>query len=180
MKCPRCSSDNLSVIDSRGDGSAIRRRRECEPCSFRFTTYERIELVLPMVVKKDGRSEPFERDKIRAGLIRACEKTPVKIEEIDKTVELIEGRIQELCLKEIPSRQIGEFVMEALKDLDQVAYVRFSSVYREFRDASQFMDALKTLDRTGPGSSVADNSGETLSGKKRRGKDAGHFTRQDR
>lgn len=145
MRCPRCGSDDLSVVDSRGDGTSIRRRRECAGCEFRFTTFERIELVLPMVAKKDGRSQPFDRTKIRAGLIRACEKTPVKIEDIDRTVETIEGRIQELCLKEIQSRRIGEFVMDALKELDQVAYVRFASVYREFRDVSQFVDTLRSL-----------------------------------
>jgi len=151
MRCPRCSSEQISVIDSRGDGSAIRRRRECDGCSFRFTTFERIELALPMVVKKDGRSEPFDRVKVRAGLIRACEKTPVKIEDIDRTVEEIEGRIHELCAKEIPSRHVGEFVMEALKGLDKVAYVRFASVYREFRDVSQFVDTLESLKGTSRG-----------------------------
>jgi transcriptional repressor NrdR len=145
MKCPRCSSEQISVIDSRGDGNAIRRRRECDGCSFRFTSFERIELALPMVVKKDGRSEPFDRVKVRAGLIRACEKTPVKIEDIDATVDEIEGRIHELCAKEIPSRQVGEYVMDALKGLDKVAYVRFASVYREFRDVSQFVDTLESL-----------------------------------
>jgi transcriptional repressor NrdR len=98
-----------------------------------------------MVVKKDGRSEPFDRVKVRAGLIRACEKTPVKIEDIDATVDEIEGRIHELCAKEIPSRQVGEYVMDALKGLDKVAYVRFASVYREFRDVSQFVDTLESL-----------------------------------
>jgi transcriptional repressor NrdR len=145
MKCPRCSSEQISVIDSRSDGNAIRRRRECDGCSFRFTSFERIELALPMVVKKDGRSEPFDRVKVRAGLIRACEKTPVKIEDIDATVDEIEGRIHELCAKEIPSRQVGEYVMDALKGLDKVAYVRFASVYREFRDVSQFVDTLESL-----------------------------------
>jgi transcriptional repressor NrdR len=149
MKCPRCVSEQLSVIDSRSDEGAIRRRRECDQCGFRFTTFERVELSLPMVVKKDGRSEPFDRLKVRAGLIRACEKTPVKIEDIDRTVDGIERKIQELCAKEIPSRQVGEFVMEALKGLDQVAYVRFASVYREFRDVSQFVDTLASLKKAG-------------------------------
>lgn len=145
MKCPRCGTEQISVIDSRSDEGAIRRRRECDQCNFRFTTFERVELALPMIVKKDGRSEPFDRDKVRAGLIRACEKTPVKIEDIDRTVEEIERKIHELCAKEIPSRQVGEYVMEALKGLDQVAYVRFASVYREFRDVSQFVDTLESL-----------------------------------
>ncbi len=102
-----------------------------------------------MVVKKDGRSEIFDRMKARAGLIRACEKTPVKIEDIDRTVEQIERKIHELCQKEIPSRKVGEYVMEALKGLDQVAYVRFASVYREFRDVSQFVDTLQSLNKVG-------------------------------
>ncbi|RIL11457.1 MAG: transcriptional regulator NrdR [Proteobacteria bacterium] len=145
MKCPRCSSEDLAVIDSRGDDSAIRRRRECQSCHYRFTTYERIEYALPMVVKKDGRREPFDREKIKAGLVRACEKTAVGVEQIDQAVESIESKISELCLKEIKSRDIGEFVMEALKGLDKVAYVRFASVYREFSDVSQFVDTLKSL-----------------------------------
>jgi transcriptional repressor NrdR len=137
------------VIDSRSDEGSIRRRRECDTCKFRFTTFERVELSLPMVVKKDGRSEAFDRLKVRAGLIRACEKTPVKIEDIDITVNDIERKINELCVKEIPSRQVGEYVMDALKGLDQVAYVRFASVYREFRDVSQFVDTLESL-KSGP------------------------------
>lgn len=145
MRCPRCSSEALSVLDSRSDGVAIRRRRECDSCNFRFTTYERFEMNLPMVVKKDGRREAFDREKIRAGLTRACEKTNVSTEQIDLTIDGIESKIHELCLKEIPSRQVGEFVMDALKVLDKVAYVRFASVYREFRDVSQFVDTLKSL-----------------------------------
>lgn len=149
MRCPRCGSDDLSVIDSRGEDTIIRRRRECQPCKFRFTTFERIELSLPMVVKKDGRREPFERDKVRAGLVRACEKTPVSMEDIERTVESIESRIHEMSLKEIPSREIGELVMEALKLLDKVAYVRFASVYREFKDVSQFVTTLQSLGEKG-------------------------------
>ena len=145
MRCPRCGFEDSAVVDSRGDGSAIRRRRECESCKFRFTTYERVELSLPMVVKKDGRREPFDRHKLRAGLVRACEKTPVSMDLIDKTVESIEGRIVELFVKEMPSRQIGDFLMESLKGLDKVAYVRFASVYREFSDISQFVDTLQSL-----------------------------------
>ena len=146
MRCPRCGFPESAVVDSRGDGTAIRRRRECESCHFRFTTFERVELSFPMVVKKDGRREVFDRHKLRAGLVRACEKTPVSMDEIDKTVESIEAKIVELCVKEIPSRQIGDFLMEALKGLDKVAYIRFASVYREFTDISQFVDTLKSLD----------------------------------
>lgn len=147
MRCPRCASDELSVIDSRTYENEIRRRRECQACSFRFTTYERVELSLPMVVKKDGTRQQFSREKIRAGLIRACEKRPVSMEQIDGTVEAIEQRIVERCLKEIPSIVIGDLVMEALKDLDKIAYVRFASVYREFSDVSQFVDTLQSLDK---------------------------------
>lgn len=149
MHCPRCSSEQLSVVDSRGDGTTIRRRRECDSCHFRFTTYERIELSLPMVVKKDGRRELFDLQKIKAGLIRACEKTPVSMDRIDHTVEELEARIHELSVKELPSRQIGDFLMEALKKLDKVAYVRFASVYREFSDISQFVDTLQSLNEKG-------------------------------
>ncbi len=145
MRCPRCDSDNLSVIDSRGDDNSIRRRRECQACHTRFTTYERMELSLPMVIKKDGRREPFGTAKIRGGIVRACEKRPVSMEAIDHAVEQIERRVSELCVKEISSIQIGEYVMEALSHLDKIAYVRFASVYREFSDISQFMDTLQSL-----------------------------------
>ena len=152
MKCPKCGSEELSVVDSRGDGSAIRRRRECEDCKFRFTTFERVELSLPLVIKKDGRREPFDRAKLRAGVLRSCEKRPVSIEEIDKAVERIELRISELFVKELPSQEIGEFVMEALKSLDKIAYVRFASVYREFSDVRQFVDTLQSLGDKRPAS----------------------------
>lgn len=146
MHCPKCNSDEISVIDSRSDGESIRRRRECQGCQFRFTTFERIELVLPMVVKKDGSRQTFDRQKIRAGLVRACEKRPVSIEIIDRAVDEIETRIQEMCLKEIQSREIGELVMQKLQVMDKIAYVRFASVYREFSDVSQFVDTLQSLD----------------------------------
>jgi len=145
MRCPRCSSENLSVIDSRGDDNAIRRRRECQSCNYRFTTFERMELSLPMIIKKDGRREAYDRSKIEAGLVRACEKRPVSMEVIDKVLNAVEFRISETCLKEISSRQIGDFLMDALKKVDQIAYVRFASVYREFSDISQFVDTLQTL-----------------------------------
>lgn len=146
MRCPKCGSERSSVVDSRGEGNSIRRRRLCQSCGFRFTTFERIEISKPMVIKKDGRREPFEREKIKAGLIRACEKRPVSMDMIDRTLEAIEGRISELCVKEIPSREIGDFLMDALKGLDKIAYVRFASVYREFSDVNQFMDTLQSLD----------------------------------
>lgn len=145
MKCPKCTAEDLSVIDSRSDGESIRRRRECQQCQFRFTTFERVELALPMVIKKDGRRQPFDRNRIRAGFVRSCEKRPVSMELIDKTVEDVELQIQELCLKEIESTSIGEIVMDKLKSIDKIAYVRFASVYREFSDVSQFVDTLHSL-----------------------------------
>ncbi|MBX7144490.1 MAG: transcriptional regulator NrdR [Oligoflexia bacterium] len=145
MKCPRCGSEELAVVDSRADENSIRRRRECQDCKTRFTTFERVELSLPMVIKKDGRREQFDREKIRAGIVRACEKRPVSVDEVDRSVESLELKVSELCLREIPSRQIGELVMEVLKKLDTIAYVRFASVYREFSDVSQFVDTLQGL-----------------------------------
>ena len=145
MRCPRCTSEELSVVDSRADENTIRRRRECQKCMVRFTTFERIELAMPMVIKKDGRREPFDIGKVRAGIVRACEKRPVSVEAIDRTVEDIERKVSELCVKEISSGEVGDFVMSALKNLDKIAYVRFASVYREFSDISQFVDALQSL-----------------------------------
>lgn len=145
MKCPKCNSDKSSVIDSRADGDSIRRRRECQDCQYRFTTFERVELALPAVIKKDGRRENFERSKILGGIRRACEKRPVSMEQIEHAVDTIERRVSEMCIKEIPSLQIGDLVMEVLKDLDKIAYVRFASVYREFSDISQFVDTLEDI-----------------------------------
>lgn len=146
MHCPKCDSAKLSVVDSRSDGNSIRRRRECQACEFRFTTFERVEVALPMVVKKDNRRELFDRNKVRAGLMRACEKRPVSMETIDKTVEVIETKAAELFVKEIPSIRIGDMVMDALKHIDKIAFVRFASVYREFSDLNQFVDTLQSLD----------------------------------
>lgn len=140
MDCPRCSGEKLSVIDSRSDGSSIRRRRECQQCSFRFTTYERIELTLPMVIKKDGSREPYDREKVKSGIVRSCQKRPVNHEQIEDMVFAVERQVQDLFVKEVPSIQVGEFVMDVLRPVDQVAYVRFASVYREFSDVSQFVD----------------------------------------
>ena len=145
MKCPKCNSDKSSVIDCRADGDSIRRRRECQDCEFRFTTFERVELALPAVIKKDGRRENFERSKILGGIRRACEKRPVSMEQIEHAVDTIERRVSEMCIKEIPSLQVGDLVMEVLKDLDKIAYVRFASVYREFSDISQFVDTLEDI-----------------------------------
>ena len=148
MRCLKCGSDKSSVIDSRSDGDAIRRRRECQQCQNRFTTIERLELSLPMVIKKDERRQPFDRNKIRLGLIRACEKRPVSIEHIDQTVDAIEQKVSEMQEKEIQSQLIGELVIEALKGLDKIAYVRFASVYREFSDLNQFVETLKDLPKS--------------------------------
>jgi len=145
MKCPFCSSSENKVIDSRlsKEGNAIRRRRECLGCERRFTTYEVVEDVLPVVVKKDGRRETFDRTKIRAGLKKACEKRPISADTIDLIVENVELACQEFQGKEIPSSAIGEKIMKELQRLDGVAYVRFASVYRQFRDVNDFIDELK-------------------------------------
>jgi transcriptional repressor NrdR len=147
MKCPFCHDLDNRVIDSRlaKDGDAIRRRRECLRCKRRFTTYERIEEMLPMVVKKDGRRELFDRQKITAGLKKACEKRPVSISAIEQTADRIEQVVQERGEKEVPSSVIGEAVMRELHKLDKVAYVRFASVYRSFKDVGEFMRELEEL-----------------------------------
>ncbi|HUI66840.1 MAG TPA: transcriptional regulator NrdR [Nitrospirota bacterium] len=147
MRCPYCSSIDNKVVDSRmgKEGDSIRRRRECLKCEGRFTTYERVEEVLPSVIKKDGRREPFDRLKILNGLKKACEKRPISTEMLEKTVEEIEKSLQEKGLKEIPSTVIGGEVMERLHKLDEVAYVRFASVYRSFRDINEFMSELKDI-----------------------------------
>lgn len=147
MKCPFCGYSDSKVVDSRPDkgGSGIRRRRECEECSKRFTTHERIEEMLPLVLKKDGRREPFDRRKIISGITKACEKRPISIEEIERMVDRLETRLQESSEKEISTTLIGEWVMKELHDLDEVAYVRFASVYRSFRDINEFMEELQEL-----------------------------------
>ncbi len=145
MNCPFCSNAGNRVIDSRvsREGNAIRRRRECLKCKKRFTTYEYVEDVLPVVVKKDGRREAFDRGKILSGIKKACEKRPISMEIIEETVDRIEQECQESALKEIPTYVIGEKIMGELHDIDGVAYVRFASVYREFRDVNEFIDELK-------------------------------------
>lgn len=147
MKCPFCSYLEDKVIDSRigKDGEVIRRRRECLKCESRFTTYERIEEILPMVVKKDGRREPFDRSKIITGFQKACEKRPVSINKIEEIVERLEKKFRESGEKEIPASVVGEAIMEELKQLDGVAYVRFASVYRQFKDINEFMNELRDL-----------------------------------
>jgi len=149
VKCPFCDEVEDKVVDSRmaKEGGVIRRRRECLGCKRRYTTYERVEEILPVVVKKDGRREPFDRGKILSGLKKACEKRPISTATIEAVTDRIEKRIQEMGETEIPSTAIGEEVMSELHQLDQVAYVRFASVYREFKDIDQFMDELKALAR---------------------------------
>jgi transcriptional repressor NrdR len=149
VKCPFCDDLEDKVVDSRmaKEGELIRRRRECLSCKRRYTTYERIEESLPMVVKKDNRREPYDRAKILSGLKKACEKRPISVATIESVTDRIEKRLQEMGETEIQSRAIGEEIMKELHNLDQVAYVRFASVYREFKDIDQFMDELKTLAR---------------------------------
>jgi transcriptional repressor NrdR len=147
MKCPRCKEDNDRVVDSRaaGDGSAIRRRRECLRCFLRYTTYERVEDTPLRVVKKSGERVRFERERVLAGMMRACEKLPVTTEALDRASARVEARCHEEYDREVPSSVIGSLVMEELRHLHQVAYVRFASVYREFKDVSQFLDELKPI-----------------------------------
>ncbi len=147
MKCPYCAKLDNKVIDSRlsKDGRTIRRRRECIGCARRFTTYEKLEEILPMVVKKDGRREPFNREKITEGIKKACQKRPVSMTQIEEFVDALELHFQELGKKEIDSKEIGERVMNQLKDWDGVAYVRFASVYRQFKDINEFMSELEAM-----------------------------------
>ena len=147
MKCPFCGKIDNKVIDSRlsKDSKMIRRRRKCLNCEKRFTTYERVEAVLPMIVKKDGRREPFNHEKIRAGIQRACQKRPISINMIDDFVDSLGQQFQESGHREIMSSDIGERVIEKLKEWDDVAYVRFASVYRQFKDINEFMAELKEL-----------------------------------
>jgi transcriptional repressor NrdR len=150
MKCPYCNTLDNKVIDSRlsKDGRTIRRRRECLKCERRFTTYERLDEILPMVVKKDGRRESFNRDKIIEGIKKSCQKRPVSITKIEEFVDSLEVYFQELGKREIESKEIGERVISSLKDWDEVAYVRFASVYRQFKDINEFMTELEDILKT--------------------------------
>ena len=147
MRCPFCGHDEDKVIDSRPseEGSAIRRRRECIACSARFTTYEKVENLPLLVVKKDGSREPFLREKLISGLIKSCEKRPVSTAQIETLVDSIEKDVQNSLKREVTSREIGEMVMERLKELDEVAYVRFASVYRQFKDVNSFLSELNRM-----------------------------------
>lgn len=148
MHCPFCSADETKVIDSRlvAEGGQVRRRRECLSCRERFTTYEIAELVMPRVIKQNGSREPFDEDKLRGGFLRALEKRPVSVEDVEKHIGLIKHRLRATGEREIHSRELGELVMAALRPLDQVAYVRFASVYRSFQDLSEFRDAIESLE----------------------------------
>ena len=146
MKCPYCGKENTRVIDSRPtDDSSIRRRRQCDECGKRFTTYEKVETLPLIVVKKDNNREPYDREKIVAGIVRSCHKRPISMKQINDMVDDIEGQIFNMEEKEIPTTTIGSIVMDKLKYLDEVAYVRFASVYREFKDVNTFMDEIKKI-----------------------------------
>lgn len=147
MRCPYCKADNDRVIDSRAsaDGFAIRRRRVCADCARRYTTYERVETAPLRVVKKSGDRSAFDRDKVLGGMVRACEKRPVSLAQLEAVADRIERQCMEAFDKEVPSKVIGNLIMQELRQLDQVAYVRFASVYREFKDVSQFLEELKPM-----------------------------------
>lgn len=153
MKCPFCETNDTKVIDSRPteEGHAIRRRRECDNCGKRFTTYEKVEEVLFMVIKKDGSREAFDRNKVLNGIMKACEKRPVPMADIEKIVSDIERGLNNMMEKEIESKVIGEVIMEHLKQLDEVAYVRFASVYRQFTDVNTFIAEIEKLLNSGKG-----------------------------
>ena len=145
MKCPSCGYTESKVLDSRPADGSISRRRECLGCQHRFTTYERVEETPVMVVKKDGSRQLFDRNKIRDGIMHACQKRPVSYEEMDRLVKEVESAVQEAQVNEISSAKIGEMIMEGLKGIDEVAYVRFASVYRQFKDINTFMSELEVL-----------------------------------
>jgi transcriptional repressor NrdR len=148
MRCPRCRTDLTRVIDSRTTDGGVRRRRECGDCGQRFTTYERVEAAPLMVVKRDGRREPFSGDKLAAGLRRACEKRPLATDVVEALVDTVEHQLRLTAAAEVSSAAIGELVMDQLRDLDQVAYIRFASVYRQFADLASFQQAVSELQAT--------------------------------
>ncbi len=149
MRCPFCGALDTKVVDSRlaGEGSQVRRRRECVTCNERFTTYESAELVMPRIIKGDGSREPFNEDKLRTGIMRALEKRPVDTERVEAALSHIHHRLQASGERELPSRQLGEWVMDELRELDQVAYVRFASVYRSFQDVNAFREEIERLEQ---------------------------------
>ena len=147
MRCPYCGCTESKVVDSRptDEGERIRRRRECFNCAKRFTTYEIVETTPLMVIKRDNSREPFNREKLTTGLLRACEKRPISMDQIDSVIDKVEARLQATMEREVPSSKVGEYTMEYLRDLDEVAYVRFASVYRKFKDIHSFMEELQRL-----------------------------------
>ena len=149
MHCPFCTAADTKVIDSRlvGSGEQVRRRRECLSCGERWTTFETAELLMPRIVKNDGTREPFNEDKLRAGLHRALEKRPVPVDEVESAIARMQHALRSRGEREVPSKEVGELVMQALRGLDQVAYVRFASVYRDFQDISEFQDEIERLAR---------------------------------
>lgn len=149
MRCPFCQTQDTRVVDSRlaSEGDQVRRRRECSACGERFTTYETAELVMPRLVKSDGTREPFDEQKLRTGMQRALEKRPVSVEDVEAAISRIKKRLQASGERELPARQLGEWVMDELRDLDQVAYVRFASVYRSFEDVSAFREVIDGLEK---------------------------------
>ncbi len=151
MRCPFCDFEDTKVIDSRlvAEGGQVRRRRECLECGERYTTFETAELVMPRVVKSDGKRAPFDEDKLRAGMMRALEKRPVSMEELEAAITRISHRLRATGEREVPARQIGELVMEELRELDDVAHVRFASVYRSFQDISDFRAEVERLEKAG-------------------------------
>ena len=159
MHCPFCGADDTKVLDSRlvAEGDSVRRRRECQACGERFTTFETAELVMPRVVKRDGTREPFDEDKLRRGLTRALEKRPVSIEEIESALNRIMHSLRSTGERELPSLRVGEEVMKELRRIDGVAYVRFASVYRDFQDVSEFEQAIRSL-TDNPGQNGGDPS----------------------
>lgn len=147
MKCPFCNAENTRVIDSRpaDDASSIRRRRQCDACDRRFTTYEKVETMPLVVIKKDNNREPYDREKLQKGVLQSCHKRPVSVEQIAKIVDETENAVFNMEVREVPTSVIGELIMDKLKEVDAVAYVRFASVYREFKDVNTFMDELKKM-----------------------------------
>jgi transcriptional repressor NrdR len=147
--CPFCADSETKVIDSRlvGEGNQVRRRRECQECGERFTTFETAELVMPRVIKNNGARQPFDEDKLRSGLTRALEKRPVSLEDLEATIDRIKNRLRATGEREVPTRTVGELVMDELRELDDVAYVRFASVYRSFQDVNEFRQEIEAMDR---------------------------------
>lgn len=159
MHCPFCGANDTKVIDSRlvAEGEQVRRRRECLACEERFTTFETAELVMPRLIKQDGSRQPFDEDKLRAGIQRALEKRPVSIEEIEACITRIKQRLRATGERELPSREVGEAVMAELRKLDEVAYVRFASVYRSFQDIKEFREEIERLSRPYPNDGEGDD-----------------------